>query len=140
MKLYHVEFTSSFTYEAFNEILNQDKTFPKNLFKWEKNSNYPGYVYNPNTQAEKEEQAELENNWQRMELSEVIKTAPKYLLVKWDSRTQILTEQQFYLTYRHCNIINLIDVDTQQQSINDETLNKLADIIVTKLNLSKGIT
>ena len=135
MKLYHVEVASHFNYETFNAILKKDSTFPTDLFKWEKGSSYKGYVYNPKTQAEQEEQAELKDAWERVELSEAIKTFPEHVTIKWDSRMQILTEKQFYLTYRYCNIINLLDVDTQQQPISDADLNKLADLIVSKLNL-----
>jgi hypothetical protein len=138
MKLYHVEFGFSFNYEIFNGVFSKDNTFPKDLFQWEKDSSYKGYIRNPSTQAEQEEQAELKANWDRMELSEAMKTSPEYVKAKWDCRMQILTESQFHLTYRHCTIINLLDVDTSEQFISDATLNKLADLIVTKLNLSKG--
>ena len=136
MILYHVEFTSSFNYETFSAVLVKDNTFPEDLFEWEKSSSYEGHVYSPKTQAEQEEQAELKDTWERAELSEAMKTSPKHVTVKWNSKIQILTEQQFHLTYRNCNIINLLDVDTQEQFIGDATLNKLADLIVTKLNLT----
>ena len=135
MKLYHVEFTSTFNYETFNELLEKDSSFSKNLFEWEKDSNYKGYIYNPKTQAEIEKQAELKDNWDRTELSEAMKTDPKYVIVKWNSRIQILTEPQFYLTYRNCTIINLLDVEEKEQFISDIVLNKLANLIVTKLSL-----
>ena len=127
IKIYDVEFNSDFTY-------SQAKNFKGFNFEWEKASNYPNYKYNPSTDAEKEEQAELKSEWDNLSLEEVVITHPDKVTLQWENRRQIITEEQFEECYKGCKLTNILYPKVPDPI--ELNLEDLANRIVSKLATS----
>lgn len=126
MKLYVIELNNSFSYVDFLSIKQDDVN--KLDIKWEKDSQYPNYKYNPSTDAEIEEQAELKANWEILSIEEVLQSHPSKATISWGNRQHIITEDQFDQMFKFCELKNILHFD--DTSID---LEKLADLIITKL-------
>lgn len=125
IKLYDVEFGSEFSYTKADKLIDLSEL----NFKWSKSSTYPKHKYNPSTDAEREEQAELKAEWENLSLDEAVAQYPDKVEIDWNNRRHILTEAQFEKLYKYCKLNSIIYPEPSSEI----DIEDLANRIVSKL-------